>query len=236
MNNNASESHRTTFHLDMSEFWSGDLGLTLLTISLAILLFVITPMREAGLEGRLLFELIMLALMIFGALSVPQSRFSIYFVIGFVLVNAIVLGAGRVHLTPFLQLLGSTLTTITLLLYVRIVLLVMFRVGRITWSRIQGGVSAYLLIGLAWASAYSVLEQLQPGSFRFVTVPTSLDQLTAKLTYFSFCTLTTVGGEITPFLPFARSIAIAEAIVGQLFPAILIGALVSMAMQTHQKS
>ena len=33
----------------MSEFWSGDLGLTLVTISVAMLIFVITPLREAGL-------------------------------------------------------------------------------------------------------------------------------------------------------------------------------------------
>jgi Ion channel len=235
MTNNTSESHRITLHLDVSEFWSGDLGLTLVTISLVILLFVITPMRDAGLDGRIFFELLMLGLMIFGALSVPQGRVFAYLVIGFVLVDAIVLAAGRIHPTPFLELLGSTLTTISLILYVRIVLLVMFRVGRITWSRIQGGVSAYLLIGLTWASAYSVMEQLWPGSFRFVSVPTSQDQLTAKLTYFSFCTLTTVGGEIMPFLPFARSLAIAEAVVGQLFPAILIGALVSMAMRSNQK-
>ena len=36
----------------MSEFWSGDLGLTLVTLSLILLIFVITPLREAGLPGR----------------------------------------------------------------------------------------------------------------------------------------------------------------------------------------
>jgi Ion channel len=55
--------------------------------------------------------------------------------------------------------------------------------------------------------------------------------------YFSFTNLTTVGiGDVTPLNPFARSLAIAEAIVGQMFPAILIGALVAMAMQACPKS
>jgi hypothetical protein len=36
--------------------------------------------------------------------------------------------------------------------------------------------------------------------------------------------------------PFARSLTTAEAIVGQLFPAILIGALVAMAMQSRPNS
>ncbi len=115
-------------------------------------------------------------------------------------------------------------------------LLVMFRGGPITWSRIQGGVSAYLLIGMAWASMFQVIEQSRPGSFHFVTAPRDLDQLISKLTYFSFCTITTVGGEVTPISPIARSLTIAEAAVGQLFPAVLIGALVAMAMQSRAKS
>lgn len=223
-------------HFNMSEFWSGDLGLTLVTISLTIFVFVINPMREAGLPGRIVFDLVMVCLMVFGALTVEQRRLTTVLIIVFVLLTGVVLAASRYHPTPFLRLLGSTCTTIALLIYVRIVLLVMFRGGPVTWSRIQGGISAYLLIGLVWASAYEMLEQLQPGSFRFVSAPEDLDQLSSKLTYFSFSTLTTVGGGVTPFLPIARSLTIAEAIVGQLFPAILIGALVAMAMQARPKS
>ena len=47
--------------------------------------------------------------------------------------------------------------------------------------------------------------------------------------YFSYVTLTTVGyGDITPLYPVARTLAAAEALVGQLYPAILIGRLVSL--------
>jgi len=63
-----------------------------------------------------------------------------------------------------------------------------------------------------------------------------MDQMTSKLTYFSFATLTTVGSDIAPLLPYARSLTIAEAVMGQLFPAIFIGALVAMAMQARAKT
>jgi hypothetical protein len=229
-------SRGTMIKLHMSEFWSGDLGLTLITISLTMLLFIITPLREAGLPGRLFLDLIIVTLMIFGALKVDQSRIATALIIAVVLISATVLGAGRIHPRPFLHEAGSVLSTITLLIYVRIVLLVMFRSGPVTWSRVQGGVCAYLLIGMAWASAYQFLEQLCPGAFRFVTAPTDIDQLTSKLTYFSFGTLTSVGSDISPVHPFARSLTIGEAVVGQLFPAILIGALVAMAMQSRAKT
>jgi voltage-gated potassium channel len=226
---------RAVLQLQMSEFWSGDLGLTLVTISLLVLVFIITPLREEGLAGRLFFELIILCLMVFGALTVERSAIAKFLVIAFVLMTALFLGVGRLHPTTLLHQVGSVLSTITLLLYVRIVLIVMFRGGPVTWSRIQGGVCAYLLLGMAWASAFQVLEQSQPGSFHFVAAPVDFDQLIAKLTYFSFCTLTTVGGEVSPVSPYARSLTIAESMAGQLFPAILIGALVAMAMQARTK-
>jgi Ion channel len=224
------------FRIKRGEFWSGDLGLTLITISLCILVFIITPMREAGVSGRILVDLLMMVLMVFAAIAVRQNRFDTVLVITLILVTAALLGAARLYPTPLLHQLCSIFSTLALLLYVRIVLLVMFRGGPITWSRIQGGVGAYLLIGMAWASAFQVIEQSRPGSFNFVTAPRDLDQLISKLTYYSFCTLTTVGGEVTPASPIARSLTVAEAAVGQLFPAILISALVAMAMQSRTKS
>lgn len=226
---------RASRHFQMSEFWSGDLGLTLVTISVGMLVFIVTPLRETGLPGRLVLDLLMVSLMIFGVIAVEESLPAKLSVIAFVLMTAGFLGMARFHPTPLLHQVGSVLSTITLLFYVHIVLVVMFRAGPVRWSRIQGGISAYLFLGMAWASAYQVVEQFRPGSFRFVTAPADFDQLISKLTYFSFCTLTTVGGEVMPVSPIARSLAIAEAMTGQLLPALLIGALVAMAMRSRDR-
>jgi hypothetical protein len=75
-----------------------------------------------------------------------------------------------------------------------------------------------------------------PTAFTYVAPPTDIDQLTAKMTYYSFSILTTVGSEISTADPYGRSLTTAEAIVGQLFPTILIGALVAMALQARTKS
>ncbi len=110
---------QTFLHLQTSEFWSGDLGLILVTISLVVLVFVITPLREAGLPGRLVFDLIILSLMVFGTLALEHSRVAKLLVVAVVLVTAAFLAAGRFHPTPLLHRLGSVLSTITLVLYVR---------------------------------------------------------------------------------------------------------------------
>jgi Ion channel len=232
---NKPDQSRTSFlRMHVSEFWSGDLGLTLVTIALVLLIFVVTPLREYGLRGRIFLDLSVLVLMISGALVVDQSRIATAAIVAVVTGTAVVLVSGRLHPTLFLHLLGSLLVTISLLLYVGIVLLLTLRGGHVTWSRVQGGISAYLLLGLAFASAYQFVEQLHPGAFRFVSQPADLDQLTAKFTYYSFTTLTTVGSDISPVFPFARSLTIAEAVLGQLFPAVLMGALVAMALQSRE--
>lgn len=236
MTTDEAKSRRATIYLDMGDFWKGDLGLTLITICVVTVVFLATPLHEEGLRVRFVFDLILGILMIFGALTVGRHRIATGVVVGIVVLTAAVLLAGRIHPTQGMHQAGSILATITLLAYVWIVLVLMFRGGPVTWSRIQGGVAAYLLLAMAWASAYQVVEQFSPGSFRFVTQPQDFDQLISKLTYYSFCTLTTVGSEISPLQPFARSLTMAEAVVGQLFPAILISAIVAMAMRARANS
>jgi hypothetical protein len=237
MANSTQQSRTAVLHMHMSEFWSGDIGLTLVSLSLGILIFVIFPLRQAGLAGRFFIDCVMVTLMVSGALVMNQSRIVTVITIAIVFLAAGVLWVSRVIPSPSLHELSSVLSVITELLYVRIVLLVMFRQGPVSWSRIQGGVCAYLLVGMAWASAFDLVEQIHPGAFHFVAEPADMDQLFSKLIYFSFATLTTVGfGDVLPVYPLARSLAIAEAIVGQLFPAMLIGALVAMAMQARAKA
>src|SRR5271155_1423700 len=100
-------SRGADLQMHMSEFWSGDLGLTLVTISLVVLVFLITPLREAGLPGRVFFELIVVSLMLSGALLVDQSRLATGFIAAVILSSAVILGFGRYHPTPFLHQLGS---------------------------------------------------------------------------------------------------------------------------------
>lgn len=106
-----------------------------------------------------------------------------------------------------------------------------FKEGRITINHIQSAVAIYLLLGLMWGFLYQAAALKDPGAFvrASSSVPGSVDVLKRDLLYYSFTTLTTVGyGDIAPVHPAARMLAVLEAIVGQLFPAILITWLVSM--------
>ena len=96
--------------------------------------------------------------------------------------------------------------------------------GRVTGERVTAAICVYLLLGLLWASAYSLLLTWAPGAIRF---PEGADG--HAVTYFSFVTLTTLGyGEITPVHPLARSLAFLQAATGVLYVAVLVARLVAL--------
>jgi voltage-gated potassium channel Kch len=79
-----------------------------------------------------------------------------------------------------------------------------------------------------------MIELLQPGSFGISGQKGGA--VLPQLAYFSFTTLTTLGfGDIVPVNPVARSLVVLEALLGQLFPVILIARLVTMESDSHQK-
>lgn len=105
---------------------------------------------------------------------------------------------------------------------------VLFSPGRIDLNRIIGAIAIYLLLGLIWAVAYVAIETIAPGAFAVGAVQPWLASL-PEFVYFSFVSLTTLGfGDIAPMAPIAKFGVYMEAIVGQLYLAIMIAGLVSI--------
>lgn len=111
-------------------------------------------------------------------------------------------------------------TTITIFIH-------LLKSREVTSEILFAAVCVYLLIGLAWASLYILIDFTNPHSF----IDTS-DQMaitSPRFLFFSYVTLTTVGyGTLTPATDPARSVATLEAIVGQLYLAILVARLVGL--------
>ena len=104
----------------------------------------------------------------------------------------------------------------------------------VTSETINMSISIYLLFGMAFGVLYALIFQLQPDSFRFAELEMqpahgNEPHLFPLFTYFSLTTLSTVGfGDIMPANTLTRFLAVAEAIAGQLYLAILVARLVGM--------
>lgn len=92
---------------------------------------------------------------------------------------------------------------------------------------LYGAVSVYLLLGIAFAQLYDVIETMAPGSFSANEATFGTGSLGWRhLLFYSFMTLTTVGyGDVTPATDTTRSLAILESTAGVLYVAIMIARL-----------
>jgi len=94
----------------------------------------------------------------------------------------------------------------------------------VTIQSIYGALSAYLITGLMFASVFAGMYHLGVTDFFADSQPAT----TQTFQYFSFTTLTTLGyGDFTAAESGARSIAVLEALTGQIFLATLVARLVA---------
>jgi hypothetical protein len=207
-----------------------DRALTAMLVLLAGLLFFVTPLAALGIEiSHLLISLLSLG---FSLLVVLIARNRIAALIAWT-------GAGSVAAGTALALLGPSswssavvaihsATTVGMLICTYVIARALFAAGPITLHRVIGAVVLYLNLGLAFAMMYRLLCEISPGALQGIDVGAGEAQTFSALSYFSLVTLTSTGyGDVLPIHPIARSLANLEAIIGQIFPATLIAALVT---------
>jgi hypothetical protein len=96
--------------------------------------------------------------------------------------------------------------------------------GQTTIQAVLGVLSFYLLIGMVCAFGYGAIDKLG-GAPVFVN---DVAATTSDCLYFSFATLTTVGyGDITTRSNLGHTIAVSEALVGQIYLVTVVALLVS---------
>ncbi len=113
-------------------------------------------------------------------------------------------------------------------LWIYVVALMLLRIVRtreVTRETMYLAVSSYMLLGFVWTAAYILVELVHGGAFN---IPGgSAEPVWVNLYYYSFVTLSTLGyGDIIPVAGAARSLAILEAISGQMFLGLMIASLV----------
>jgi len=213
----------------LQRFWSSEPGLSVLLLGLVVTIFVLRPLVSLSLAGQGLVETCFTLVLLAGVWTVWRRRRQAILLTVVVVIAELVRWLHRqmpaAGLAPWEALSGA----VSIGILVWLVLSRVFQSGPITRQRIEGAVAVYLLFGLMWGEVYQFLELLNPGAFQIPSGAAPASDRFSPLLYFSFITLTTLGyGDIVPIHPVARSLAMAEALTGQLYPAILIARLVSM--------
>ncbi|HEY5310243.1 MAG TPA: potassium channel family protein [Casimicrobiaceae bacterium] len=202
-----------------------------LLLLLVVTVFVMPAVFPFGTTRRLMTDILMSLILVSGVVAVAEHRKSAI-ALAVLSLAVIVLAwtewfvsAGKLPAFRELCALGA------FLLLAFAVGINVFASGHAIGDRVFGAIVLYLLLGLIWAVAYNAIETHVPGSFTGRAAEASS---LADWAYFSFVTLTTVGyGDIAPVSQGARSMAILEALVGQLYPAVIIARLVSLQVSSQ---
>lgn len=209
-------------------FWSSDRGLTLLLSFLCLVVFVVFPLGNLHILGKLALSIFISLILISGTTAVAHDMLTTTLVGTVVIASLLVRWSVIMLGWTELEYLNIPLSFVSCVILAVLVTIRVFGKGAINVHRIQGAIAVYLLLGLIFAFAFEWLEMARPGAFTFTTSDLASDR-SAHFVYFSLVALTTVGfGDITPVHPFARSLTSLEALIGQLYPAILLARLVSL--------
>ena len=100
---------------------------------------------------------------------------------------------------------------------------------RVTGETLWAAINVYVLFGMMFAFLYSAVLALAPDAFVGGILENINQDVTQSMVYYSFVTMTTLGyGDITPKIHVAATLAYVQALIGQLYVAVLIARLVSM--------
>jgi Ion channel len=98
--------------------------------------------------------------------------------------------------------------------------------GSVTIETMFGGLCLYLIVGLFFGTAFAAMEEI--GGHAFFHQLTAAQSETNDFLYFSFTTLTTVGyGDLTAASNLGRSLAITEALIGQIYLVTVVAVIIS---------
>ncbi|MCX6159683.1 MAG: ion channel [Ignavibacteriae bacterium] len=207
------------------KLWETEVSLRIFFISILILNFVLTPLSSSQESGAFIARSFYIFLIISGSYALIKSRVITYIIILFSFVAFIVWLLSYDNNILWLTVLDGLLQVLFYLIFLFLILIKVFKGGVYSNQRLEGAMTGYLLIGNLFATLYYTINLIMgPNTFH---IPGG--EHIVNFTYFSFSTLTTLGyGDIVPVLPVVRSLSNLEAVIGQLYPTVLIARILSL--------
>jgi VanZ family protein len=214
--------------------WLRTRGMLALLLLLIVTVFVVPAVVAPGAAWRFATDVMLTLIVAIGVVAITDHR---KLAVALATLGVLVVAARWTEWIIPTGLHPSVRDLVTICAFLVLAVAVginVFGSGNSLRDRIFGAIVLYLLIGMVWAFAYAVVDLFLPQSFagRSDASPDPADWV-----YFSFVTLTTVGyGDITPVSRMVRSLSILEALVGQLYPAVIIARLVSLEFVSDPES
>ena len=226
----------------LTESWSEERKLTGLVIALTFSIVIGYPLVSvigSSVAIQLTNDLALSAVLLLGLFALTRHKISRMVLGGIILIVISIRSVHYFFRANWLLGWDSLLSLVAVIAFVSFTMRYAYKEGPVTSQRIQAAVAAYLLLTIAFALGYILISFFIPGAFKLPDKSPNIDdpRLGYIFHYFSLVTITTLGyGDIVPVHPFSRTLATVEALVGQLYPAILLARLVSLSVIDRQRT
>jgi hypothetical protein len=179
--------------------------------------------------GRVVEDVLISLILLSGAIAVSDRRYAFVPLVAVALAVIVVRWTGPLLPTGLPPDARAATLLLALVLLALVIAIKVFGTGAKVRDRLWGAVALYMLLGVIWAAAYELVNLHVSGAYTGINSKDVGPVHQWTWVYFSFSTLTTVGyGDITPVARVARSLSNMEALIGQLYPAIVLARLVSL--------
>jgi hypothetical protein len=220
----------------LNHLWNKESGLSGMLVLLFAMHFILIPLFGSYSSFMVTINIFWMLFLVAGIISLSKTKQQ---AIQISIIPFLFILFGWINVfdaSPFFIMVDIVLTICTFGLLIFLVLVKVFEPGPITGYRVIGSIVVYMILANLWAVIYLFIYEHIPGSFSITLPPFESNTLQANFLYFSYITITTTGfGEIVPLHPFARAMVQVEALIGVLYPVILIGRLVSDANENSAK-
>jgi hypothetical protein len=199
----------------------GPYGLLVITV---LSVFVISPLVVMGALDPLMVDIFFAVFMFAGVLTVHPRPAARYLVLLLAILAVLTRFASKIVPHTEVMIGEALIEAAAVGVFAALVSKQFLLSGRVASHRIGAAIVVYLLLGILWSRLYQIAGLMIPGAFHMADGSATL----TSYLYFSFVTLATIGyGDISPVHPVVRHLAILEAIIGQMYIAVLIARLVS---------
>ncbi|MFV2067983.1 MAG: potassium channel family protein, partial [Pirellulales bacterium] len=229
----------------MVRYWNAlaNYRFTILLVALTLLLLaapavnLLAPPEQQRSASHITITAFLAIVMITAGLAITRGRKTFGVAILLALPAIILQGLPQDVSTRTATMAEYILSLLFLSYVMALILTRIFRSEQVSFDTISASLCVYLLLGIAWAIAYSLLDIWEPGqSFRFGLGNEDAEGLmrfggdrSIFPIYYSFVTMTTLGyGDILPNSPSARMLSSLEAVMGQLYLIVLVARLVGI--------
>ncbi len=191
-----------------------------------VLFLILRPFMEDYVRLSFLIEIFISAILLSGIYAVSEDRVSLFFALVTGVPALFINWSFQIFKIPSLLLIHHICAALFFATATVIIVRHLINQKVVTVDLIWGAVCGYFFIGFMWSAIFSLLETFHPGSFKLGSqVVPNID----SFIYFSFVTLATLGyGDIVPLTEKAQSLAIIETVMGQMYLAVNIAALVAI--------